>query len=146
MRDGSNGSEETAGSETTGGAAGADGRRRELTVSSLAVPEMDCPSCAGKVDNAIGRLDGVTNAALNPTAGTATVTYDPDVIDEDDVVAAIEGAGYEVTGGRSGSDESGDDTEGGTDADTESGGVAVAPPPRSGRRRARRRRGLARDS
>jgi len=77
MRDGSNGSEETAGSETTGGAAGADGRRRELTVS-LAVPEMDCPSCAGKVDNAIGRLDGVTNAALNPTAGTATVTYDPD--------------------------------------------------------------------
>lgn len=59
MRDGSNGSEETAGSETTGGAAGADGRRRELTVS-LAVPEMDCPSCAGKVDNAIGRLDGVT--------------------------------------------------------------------------------------
>ncbi|ACM57662.1 heavy metal translocating P-type ATPase [Halorubrum lacusprofundi] len=127
MRDGSNGSEETAGSETTGGAAGADGRRRELTVS-LAVPEMDCPSCAGKVDNAIGRLDGVTNAALNPTAGTATVTYDPDVIDEDDVVAAIEGAGYEVTGGRSGSDESGDDTEGGTDADTESGGVAVAPP------------------
>jgi len=76
MRDGSNGSEETAGSETTGGAAGADGRRRELTVS-LAVPEMDCPSCAGKVDNAIGRLDGVTNAALNPTAGTATVTYDP---------------------------------------------------------------------
>jgi len=130
MRDGSNGSEETAGSETTGGAAGADGRRRELTVS-LAVPEMDCPSCAGKVDNAIGRLDGVTNAALNPTAGTATVTYDPDVIDEDDVVAAIEGAGYEVTGGRSGSDESGDDTEGGTDADTESGGVAVAPPPRS---------------
>ncbi|WP_206731725.1 heavy metal translocating P-type ATPase [Halorubrum amylolyticum] len=138
MRDGPNDSEETTAGETTagettaggttaGGGSSGDGNRRELTVS-LAVPEMDCPSCAGKVDNALGRLDGVTDAALNPTAGTATVTYDPEVVDEDDVVAAIEGAGYEVTGGRSRSEESGDDAEGAADADAGSGGVAVAPP------------------
>jgi len=111
-----------------GDGAGEAGRRRELT-ASLAVPEMDCPSCAGKVDNALGRVTGVTDAALNPTAGTARVTYDPEVADEDDVVAAIEGAGYEVTGGRSGDGGNGDgDTGEATDADVGSGGVAVAPP------------------
>jgi Cd2+/Zn2+-exporting ATPase len=128
MRDGSNGSEEAVGGEPNAdGGSDADGRHRELT-AGLAVPEMDCPSCAGKVDNALGRLDGVTEAALNPTAGTATVTYDPDVVDEDDVVAAIEGAGYEVTGGRSTGGEDGD--AGGADGtdDAGSGGVAVAPP------------------
>ncbi|OYR49528.1 cadmium-transporting ATPase [Halorubrum sp. Ea1] len=105
---------------------GADGGRRELT-AGLAVPEMDCPSCAGKVDSALGRVDGVTDVALNPTAGTATVTYDPDRADEGDVVAAIEGAGYEVTGGRSGGEGSADGDRGGT-ADGASGDVAVAPP------------------
>ncbi|OYR38763.1 cation-translocating P-type ATPase [Halorubrum sp. Hd13] len=105
---------------------GADGGRRELT-AGLAVPEMDCPSCAGKVDSALGRVDGVTDVALNPTAGTATVAYDPDRADESDVVAAIEGAGYEVTGGRSGGEGSADGDRGGT-ADGASGDVAVAPP------------------
>ncbi|MFW6317369.1 MAG: heavy metal translocating P-type ATPase, partial [Halorubrum sp.] len=101
------------------GAADAGDRRRELT-ASLAVPEMDCPSCAGKVDNALARVDGVVDVALNPTAGTATVAYDPDRTTEGDVVAAIERAGYEVTGGRS-------DSDGGAAEET-AGDVAVAPP------------------
>ena len=123
MTDGSNGRDEFDG----GGTAGEGGPRRELT-AGLAVPEMDCPSCAGKVDNALEGLDGVTDAALNPTAGTATVTYDPGAVDEGDVVAAIEGAGYEVTGGRSDGDGNGDSDGGPVDADAGSGGVAVAPP------------------
>jgi Cd2+/Zn2+-exporting ATPase len=102
--------------DATGGAGGS-GRRRELT-ARLAVPEMDCPSCAGKVDKSLGRVDGVVDADLNPTAGTATVTYDPDRTGEADVVAAIEGAGYEVTGG------TGDDGAPASSAD----GVEVAPP------------------
>ena len=104
----------------------ATGERRELT-AGLAVPEMDCPSCAGKVDNALERVDGVVEVALNPTAGTATVTYDAERTTEEDVVAAIEGAGYEVTGGRSNGEGSADG-DGGGEADGGSGGVAVAPP------------------
>jgi len=123
MRDGSSESGGDGSGGSGGPDAGGDGRRRELT-ASLAVPEMDCPSCAGKVDKALGRLDGVTETALNPTAGTATVTYDPDVVDESDVVAAIESAGYEVTGGRSGGEVT-DDAEDTADAGS---GVAVAPP------------------
>ena len=74
---------------------------------TFSVPEMDCPSCAGKVDSSLGRLGGVVDVDLRPTAGTATVRYDPDRIGEDEVVAAIEGAGYEVMNRRGGeSDES----------------------------------------
>ncbi|EMA65224.1 heavy metal translocating P-type ATPase [Halorubrum kocurii] len=126
MTDGSNGRDEGDGGGAASGAAGEPDARRELT-AGLAVPEMDCPSCAGKVDNALERVDGVVEVALNPTAGTATVTYDAERTTEADVVAAIEGAGYEVTGGRSDGDGSGGDAEG-TDDDAGSGGVAVAPP------------------
>ncbi|MCQ4333891.1 cation-translocating P-type ATPase [Natronomonas sp. F2-12] len=77
-------------------------------VVTFSVPEMDCPSCAGKVDSSLGRVDGVQEADLRPTAGTARVTYDPDRIGETDLIAAIEGAGYEVTNGS----ESGDGTDG----------------------------------
>jgi Cd2+/Zn2+-exporting ATPase len=60
------------------------------------VPEMDCPSCAGKVENALERVDSVTEIDLQPTTGTARVTYDTDGIGERDVVSAIERAGYDV--------------------------------------------------
>jgi len=91
-----------------------DGEGRELSVR-LVVPEMDCPSCAQKVDKGLQRVDGVLEAALQPTTGTATVTYDPDRISKTDVIAAIEGAGYEVVDGGSGEDGA-------------SSGVDIAPP------------------
>jgi Cd2+/Zn2+-exporting ATPase len=77
---------------------------RELSVR-LTVPEMDCPSCAQKVDKSLQRVAGVTDTALQPTTGTATVTYDPDRVAEADVIAAIESAGYDVIGGEDGSGE-----------------------------------------
>jgi len=82
--------------------------------AQLSVPEMDCPSCAGKVDRSLGRLDGVVETDLWPTTGTATVTYDPDRLSEADVVGAIEGAGYTV--------------DSAADPDGESDSVEVAPP------------------
>jgi len=89
-------------------------RRRELTIQ-LSVPEMDCPSCAEKVDKSLQRMEGVTEVALQPTTGTATVTYDPERASREDVVAAVESAGYEVV-----TDES--------DPDAEASGVETAPP------------------
>ncbi|MEF8778877.1 MAG: cation transporter, partial [Natronomonas sp.] len=81
----------------------------ELAVT-LSVPEMDCPSCVGKVDNSLQRVEGVIEADLRPINGTATVTYDPDRIDERGVIAAIEAAGYEVTNRPTTEDEK-EDTE-----------------------------------
>jgi Cd2+/Zn2+-exporting ATPase len=105
------------GADPTGGASG-ESKPQELT-ASLVVPEMDCPSCAGKVDKSLGRVDGVVDATLQPTTGRAAVTYDPGRVSEADVVDAIEGAGYEVQGTDAGADI-GDDEP----AD----GVDVAPP------------------
>src|SRR6056297_820759 len=59
----------------------------------LSVPEMDCPSCAGKVGNALDGVAGVETYETRPATGTVTVTGDPD---RERVAAAIEGAGYEV--------------------------------------------------
>ena len=49
----------------------------EVQSVRLAVPEMDCPSCAKKVEGSLGRVDGVREAAGRPTTGTATVRFDP---------------------------------------------------------------------
>jgi Cd2+/Zn2+-exporting ATPase len=70
----------------------------------LTVPEMDCPSCAQKVGKSLDRLDGVLDKNLQPTTGTASVSYDASRLTEEDIVGAIENAGYEVsnTGGGSG--------------------------------------------
>ena len=63
----------------------------------FSVPEMDCASCAGKVESALGGVDGIRSAETRPTTGTVVVTYDRDATTEGDLVAAIESAGYEVT-------------------------------------------------
>ncbi|MCL7418806.1 MAG: cadmium-translocating P-type ATPase, partial [Halalkalicoccus sp.] len=68
---------------------------------------MDCPSCAGKVENALSKLDGIAEYETRPTAGTVLVTADPDRLSRHDLVAAIEAAGYEVENGRSGGSEEG---------------------------------------
>jgi Cd2+/Zn2+-exporting ATPase len=77
---------------------------------------MDCPSCAQKVDKSLQRVEGLIEANLQPTTGTATVTYDPERTTEAEVVAAIENAGYEVLGASE------------SEEDRPSGGADIAPP------------------
>ena len=72
------------------------------TTGAFSVPEMDCPSCAGKVGNALDRLAGVSGYETQPTTGRALVTYDQTAVTEREVAAAIESAGYEVTDGAGG--------------------------------------------
>jgi Cd2+/Zn2+-exporting ATPase len=75
----------------------------------LDVPDMDCASCAGKVSDALDDVVGVTGYETQPTTGSAVVTYDADATSEAAVVAAVEAAGYEVTG--TGSDRDTDRAE-----------------------------------
>ena len=72
----------------------------------FAVPEMDCASCAGKVGSALDRVDGVAEYDTRPTTGTVEIDYDDRATTEADLIAAIEGAGYEVV-----DDERDDGTE-----------------------------------
>jgi Cd2+/Zn2+-exporting ATPase len=68
----------------------------ETRTESLSVPDMDCPSCAGKIETELAGLSGVLEYDTVPTTGTVVVTYDSTETDHDAVVAAIERAGYAV--------------------------------------------------
>ena len=78
-------------------AAGYDVESRDdLQTERFDVPTMDCASCAGKIENALDTVVGIQDRETLPTTGTVIVTYDPEQTSRDDLVAAIESAGYVV--------------------------------------------------
>ena len=101
------------------GGSGSDGSDRDMRDSDVAtarfeVPDMDCASCAGKVEAALDRVDGVAERDTAPATGRVTITYDPGSVSVADLVDAIGGAGYEVTdtGGAENADTGADDEPG----------------------------------
>ena len=54
---------------------------------------MTCASCATRIERKLNKIDGV-EATVNYATDQASVAYDPTEIDVDDLVAAVEGAGY----------------------------------------------------
>ncbi|WP_135365597.1 heavy metal translocating P-type ATPase [Halosimplex halophilum] len=73
-----------------------DGGVAEGTTVRFSVPEMDCSSCASKVDAALSDREGVAATDLQPTTGTAKITFDTSQTSRSDLVAAVESAGYPV--------------------------------------------------
>src|SRR3954453_4318607 len=59
----------------------------------LPISGMTCASCAARVEKRLNRLDGV-QATVNYATERATVDFDPGVSTPDDLVAAMEQAGY----------------------------------------------------
>jgi Cu+-exporting ATPase len=59
----------------------------------LPISGMTCASCAARVEKRLNRLDGV-RATVNYATERATVDFDPGAATADDLVAAIEQAGY----------------------------------------------------
>lgn len=60
----------------------------------LAITGMSCGHCLNAVNKALAELDGVQVDSVR--MGRAEVQFDPARIDAARIVAAIEGAGYEV--------------------------------------------------
>ena len=67
------------------------------TTSEFTVPEMDCPSCANKVENALENIDEIDEYETRPTTGTVIVTYDSFNSRDANIIDVIEDAGYETT-------------------------------------------------
>ena len=63
----------------------------------LSVSGMSCSGCAQAVETALEELTGVTAASADHTASVVRLTTDEPVSDAN-IQAAIEAAGYEVTG------------------------------------------------
>ena len=56
---------------------------------------MTCASCANRIERKLNKLDGVT-ASVNYATEKATVDFDPDAVAPDELVAAVEAAGYQA--------------------------------------------------
>jgi Cu+-exporting ATPase len=66
---------------------------REL---AFPVTGMTCASCVRRVEKALGKVEGVSDANVNLATENARVRYDPDVASVDALRAAVEKAGYGV--------------------------------------------------
>ena len=61
----------------------------------LPITGMTCASCATRVERRLNRLDGVT-ATVNYATERATVEFDPQAVAPEQLVEAVESAGYEA--------------------------------------------------
>ena len=59
----------------------------------LPIQGMTCASCANRIEKRLNKLDGV-EASVNYATENAAVSYDPAVVSPDELVAAVEAAGY----------------------------------------------------
>ena len=65
----------------------------ELT---LPVEGMTCASCVNRIERFLNKTDGVESAAVNLATERATVRYDASRVGREQIVGAIEAAGYDV--------------------------------------------------
>lgn len=60
----------------------------------LDIEGMHCAGCAGRVEKALGGVPGVCQARVNLVTNQASVEFDPDLADADDLLAAVAKGGY----------------------------------------------------
>ncbi len=65
--------------------------------SVLEVPGMHCGGCQGRVERAVGVLDGVRRVKTDFQSGRVEVAFAGTVTNEDAIRSLIEQIGYEVT-------------------------------------------------
>ena len=65
--------------------------------TSFRAEGFSCPSCVGKIEKQVSRLDGVSNVEVKFASGRVEVDHDPAITSVDEIVAAIGRAGYKAT-------------------------------------------------
>src|SRR5690348_16173468 len=66
-----------------------------MATTELELTGMTCASCANRIERKLNKLDGVT-ATVNYATETATVSYDAGDVAPEQLVAAVEAAGYQA--------------------------------------------------
>src|SRR3954469_23567205 len=61
----------------------------------LPITGMTCASCANRIERRLNTLDGVS-ASVNYATEKATVDFDPATVAPEQLVAAVEAAGYQA--------------------------------------------------
>ena len=65
---------------------------------NLRIGEMSCQHCVQKVTAALMELDGVRQVKVNLKRGTATVKYDPESVQIQEMGAAVNQDGFQFGG------------------------------------------------
>lgn len=65
------------------------------------VTGMHCDGCARRLEKVLLKKDGISEAKASFADNSCVVTADEKLIDRDSIVAAIEGANFQVEGVRS---------------------------------------------
>ena len=68
----------------------------KLTVKTIPIIRMDCPTCIPVLEREIRQLEGVDNVRGNYMSKTLKVTYDPEMVQLTEIEAAIERVGYQI--------------------------------------------------
>ena len=68
--------------------------KERLARIAIPVAGMTCASCVRRVERALSKKEGVTEASVNFAAERASVTYDPVATNPDELVGVIRDAGY----------------------------------------------------
>jgi Cu+-exporting ATPase len=71
-------------------------REEALLTVDLPVDGMHCAGCVSRVEGALLSVPGVADASVNLATGEARVSFDPGSADLEELLAAVEGAGYRV--------------------------------------------------
>ncbi len=66
----------------------------ELATAELDLGGMHCSACATRIQRSLGKLPAVASASVNLATHRAFVSYDPDLVGDDDLVAAVTAVGY----------------------------------------------------
>ena len=66
----------------------------KLTSITMPITGMTCAACVIHVGNALNEVEGVSNAEVNLATERATVQLDPSLVNPDDLMKAVESAGY----------------------------------------------------
>lgn len=64
--------------------------------SRFSVTGMTCSACSARVKQCVSRLPGVTEAEVNLLLGNMVVNYDESCCREEDIISAVEAAGYGI--------------------------------------------------
>lgn len=75
------------------------GSPRQQTRLDAAVQGMTCGACAARIESELHATDGVSAAHVNFAANRVSVTYDPALLSEGDLLGRISGLGYRATPG-----------------------------------------------
>lgn len=61
------------------------------------VSGMTCASCAGSIQNALKKLDGVTSVSVNLASETLSIDYDSSVITREQISEVVDNLGYKIS-------------------------------------------------